>query len=228
MYEQVPFRRHCHGLLIAVLATLLGTSCGGSGNIRTNNSIVPDKASLTLNPATLDFGSVSVGSSQNRTGMLSAGSSDITVSSADWTGQGYSLSGIAFPVTIAAGQSRSFIVTFAPQIAGSASGSISFFSDASNSPITEALMGTGIQAIQHRVSLSWSASTSPVVGYNIYRGTQPGGPYTKLNSSPQPDASYTDSRVRSGSTYFYVVTVVGSNFVESSYSNEAKAVVPTP
>src|SRR5712692_11564089 len=164
MYEQVPFRRYCHGLLIAVLAALFGTSCGGSGNIKTNNSIVPDKASLTLSPATLDFGSVSVGSSQNQTGTLGAGSSDITVSSADWNGQGYSLSGIAFPVTVAAGQSRSFIVTFAPQITGRSSGSISFFSDASNSPITEALMGTGIQPMQHHVSLSWTASTSPVIG----------------------------------------------------------------
>jgi fibronectin type 3 domain-containing protein len=65
-----------------------------------------------------------------------------------------------------------------------------------------------------------------VVGYNIYRGTTPGGPYTKLNSSVVPGITDTDSTVQSGLTYFYVVTAVDSSNVESVYSNEVPAAIP--
>ena len=53
---------------------------------------------------------------------------------------------------------------------------------------------------------------SPVVEYNVYRGTQSGGPYQRLNLSPQPDNSYTDGTVQSGLTYFYVATAVGTTW----------------
>jgi fibronectin type 3 domain-containing protein len=66
------------------------------------------------------------------------------------------------------------------------------------------------------------------VGYNVYRGTQSGGPYAVLNSSPNPSTSFTDSTVQAGSTYYYVVTAVDSTGTESAYSNQAQAVVPTP
>jgi len=38
-------------------------------------------------------------------------------------------------------------------------------------------------AAAQSVGLTWSASASIVIGYNIYRGNQPGGPYNLLNSS---------------------------------------------
>lgn len=75
----------------------------------------------------------------------------------------------------------------------------------------------------HTVSLSWVPSTSLVVGYNVYRSTQSGGPYTKLNSSPIAATTYTDRTVRSGQTYFYVVKAVSSNKVESVASEEVPA-----
>ncbi len=50
----------------------------------------------------------------------------------------------------------------------------------------------------------------------------------KLNSSPQAGTTYVDSTVQSGTTYYYVVTAVSSSGAESSYSNQATAVVPTP
>ena len=81
---------------------------------------------------------------------------------------------------------------------------------------------------QHSVTLSWTASTSTVVGHNVYRGTQSGGPYSVLNSSPDASTSYKDSNVRAGSTYYYVVTAVNSSGAESAYSNQAQAAVPTP
>jgi hypothetical protein len=191
------------------------------------NGVAPGQ--LSVSPPAMNFGSVAVGSSKDLTGTLTAGASNINVSSASWSGQGYSVSGITFPVTIQASQSTTFAVTFAPQVAGTSSGSVSFVSDASNSPTAETFTGTGTQVTQHSVDLSWSPSIDPVQGYNVYRGTTSGGPYpTKLNSSPLPGTSYTDSTVQSGTTYFYVATAVDANFLESVYSNEASAVIPTP
>src|SRR5262249_2764913 len=69
---------------------------------------------LAVNPASLNFSGVTVGSSQNKSGTLTAGSSSVTISSASWNGTGLSLSGISFPVTIPAGQSVPFTVSFAP------------------------------------------------------------------------------------------------------------------
>ena len=183
---------------------------------------------LGVSPPTLNFGNVSVGNSKSLTGTLTAGSSNIHVSSATWSGQGYSVSGISFPLTVTAGGSVSFTVTFAPEISGSSTGSVSFVSDASNSPTVENFTGTGTQVTQHTVDLSWDASTDVVVGYNVYRGTQTGGPYTRLNSSLDPGTTYADSSVVSGSTYFYVATAVNASSEESAYSNEVIAVVPNP
>ena len=88
--------------------------------------------------------------------------------------------------------------------------------------------GNHIQPGQHSVTLSWTASnSSDVVGYDVFRGTQHNGPYpTKLNSSPQAGATFTDSTVQSGVTYYYVVTAENTNHVQSDYSNEVTAVVP--
>jgi len=182
---------------------------------------------LGVSPATMDFGDVTVGNSANQTGTLTAGASDITVSSAAWNGQGYSVSGITFPVTVPAGQSVNYTVTFTPQAPGSAPGTISFVSDATNSPTNQTLTGNGVLASQHSVALSWDPSTSDVIGYNVYRGTQSGGPYpTKLTPSPQAGTSFTDANVASGTTYYYVATSVDSNNTESTHSNEASAAIP--
>lgn len=181
---------------------------------------------LGVNPSSINFGSVAVGSSQKQTGSLTAGGADVIISSASWNGQGYSLSGLTFPTTVTAGNSIPFTVTFTPEDSSSASGQVSFVSNASDSPTTVTMTGTGTQTVQHSVSLSWNASTSPEVGYNIYRSTQSGGPYTKLNSSLLITLAYTDSSVQSGSTYFYAATAVDSNNAESAYSNIATAVIP--
>jgi fibronectin type 3 domain-containing protein len=67
-----------------------------------------------------------------------------------------------------------------------------------------------------------------VVGYNIYRGTASGGPYTRINSALDAAPYDTDSTVQGGKTYYYVVTAVDSAGAESGYSTQAQAVVPTP
>lgn len=154
----------------------------------------------------------------------------MTVSSASWSGAGYSVTGITFPVTVPAGKSTNYTVTFTPPASGTSSGGVTFLSDASNSSLSQSFSGDGTQGQsgQHTVALSWNPSTSSVIGYNVYRGTQPGGPYTKLNSSLESATAYTDATVVSGTTYYYVATAVDANNVESTYSNQAVAQVPSP
>jgi fibronectin type 3 domain-containing protein len=73
------------------------------------------------------------------------------------------------------------------------------------------------------------STSSGVVGYYVYRSTTSGSGYTKLNAgSVAPTTTYTDSTVKSGMTYYYVVTAVDGSGTESSYSNQASAAIPTP
>jgi len=79
----------------------------------------------------------------------------------------------------------------------------------------------------HDVTLNWNASVSSgVAGYNVYRGSVSGGPYARMNSSAVTITSYNDNGVQRGQTYFYVVTSLSLNNVESSYSNEVMAPIP--
>jgi hypothetical protein len=81
----------------------------------------------------------------------------------------------------------------------------------------------------HSVTLNWVASTSVnVTGYKVYRATVSGGPYTLLTSTAIAALTYADSVVLAGQTYYYVVTAVNNAGLESSYSNQAVAVIPTP
>jgi Abnormal spindle-like microcephaly-assoc'd, ASPM-SPD-2-Hydin len=184
-------------------------------------------AQLSVSPATMAFGSVAVGSSASKTGSLTANNSAVTVSTVDESGEGYALSGISFPFTLAAGNSVSFTVTFTPQSVGSSPGGLAFINNGSGSASATLSGSGGTQSSPHTVSLSWNPSTSSVVGYNVYRGTVSGGPYpTKLTPSPQNDTNLVDSSVQSSTTYFYVATAVDSESVESGYSNQTKAVIP--
>ena len=85
---------------------------------------------------------------------------------------------------------------------------------------------TVLPPVVHSVALSWNSTTSSVAGYNIYRGTQPTGPFTKLNSLIDTATLYTDSNVVSGNTYYYAATSINSNGVESQYSNITQASIP--
>jgi fibronectin type 3 domain-containing protein len=148
----------------------------------------------------------------------------VTITSATSSSSEFVVSGISVPTTIPAGQSISYSVAFAPQSSGTASATLSFASNASNA--TESLTGTGVSVVQHTVSLNWNPSTSQVNGYNVYRGSTSGGPYAKLNSSPDPSTAFTDSTVASAHTYYYVTTAVSSTGMESGYSNQVQVSVP--
>lgn len=80
----------------------------------------------------------------------------------------------------------------------------------------------------HIVDVAWTDSSSAISGYNIYRSATSGGPYMRLNSGLISGTSFTDENVQAGQTYFYVATAVSSNNVESAYSSQTQATVPSP
>jgi hypothetical protein len=182
---------------------------------------------LAVSPTSLSFGNVVVGSSSSLNGSLTASGASVTVASAGLNNGEFVLSGISLPATLAAGQSTPFTVTFTPQASGATSASLSFSSNAANSPTVQTMTGTGTAATQHTVDLSWTASAD-AVGYNIYRSTTSGSGYSMINSSLDSTTAYTDSTVVSGQTYYYVATAVNSESQESGYSNLAQAVIPSP
>ena len=82
--------------------------------------------------------------------------------------------------------------------------------------------------VSHSVHLTWAPSSSTdVLGYNVYRGAQAGGPYVRLNPALLANPDYLDTAVSAGQTYYYAVTAA-SAAAESGLSLEAVAVIPTP
>jgi len=182
---------------------------------------------LTVTPASLSFGSITTGTSTTQSvTVTNSGNGGVTLSQISENGAGFSVAGITVPLTLAAGQSTSFNVTFDPASAGNLSGSVTVTSNAANSPQAIALAGTGTAAASYSVNLTWTPSSSSYSGFNVYRGAQSGGPYSKINSGLIATPSYTDTNCSSAGTYYYVATEVDTTGAESTYSSPASAIVP--
>lgn len=188
---------------------------------------------LSASPGTLAIGNVVVGTSGKANGTLSASGANVTVTGASTNNSAFSVGGLSLPITIPAGQSTSFSVTFSPQTAATASATLTFTSNAQPSTTTETLTGTGTPAPTHTVNLSWSASTSSnISGYNIYRSTYVSstcGSFAKINSTLNTTTLYSDNAVTDGTSYCYATTAVDSSSQESGYSNVVSNVqIPAP
>jgi hypothetical protein len=132
------------------------------------------------------------------------------------------------PLTVNIGTNVAITVKFTPKSSGTASANLTLNSNADNSPGTVGLTGVGVAAGSHSADLTWDPSNDPVTGYNVYRGSKKGGPYSLVNSDLDAYTYYTDNTVKGGTTYYYVVKAVNAENQESAPSNEAKVVIPSP
>jgi Abnormal spindle-like microcephaly-assoc'd, ASPM-SPD-2-Hydin len=177
---------------------------------------------LSVSPATLGMGNVIVGQSGTASGTVTASGASVTVTAASSSNSVFSLGGLSLPVTIPAGKSVPFTITFSPMVSGTANAMLTLTSNANPATTTEGLTGAGTAAATHSVALSWNASTSSgIVGYNVYRApyTTSCGAYAKLNPALSTGTLYTDSTVANGNNYCYATTAVDSSSRESGYSN---------
>jgi trimeric autotransporter adhesin len=196
-----------------------GTGVGSSNVSAAQGGVTSNIVALTVTAATLQSititapnSSVVLGNTEQltATGAFSDSSTQNVTNSATWNSSN----------TAAATVSATGVLTAA------AIGSTNI--TAAQAGITSNILAIAVIAQPHTVALTWTASTSAVAGYNVYRGTQSGGPYTLVNSILVTATGYTDITVLAGTTYFYVATAVDSSNDESVFSNEVPAVVPTP
>ncbi len=207
--------------------TVSNSAGSATSNAATLTVNAPPPGALTPSTTSLNFNNVTVGNNSSLGMTLTnSGSTNITVSNVTISGAGFTASGVSNGQIITPAQVVTVNVTFAPAATGGVTGSVTVTSNASNSPVSISLSGTGVPA--HSATLNWTASTSTVTGYDVYRGSVSGGPYTLLTPSPITGTQYVDSSVTAGQTYYYVVTAVASGNVQSVDSNQVSATIPTP
>jgi len=218
------------GSMILLTLPLWMGACQGA-----SNSAPPPPSptgQLAVSPNTLAIGNAVVGTSGTATGKLTASTASVTVTGVTSTNSAFSVSGLSLPLTLQAGQSTTFTVAFSPQVAGAASATLTFTSDAQPTTTTASLTGTGTAAPTHSVNLSWNASTSAnISGYNLYRAvyTSSCGGFSKINSLLNTGTLYTDASVTDGTSYCYAATAVDTSNAESSYSNIVSNIqIPAP
>jgi hypothetical protein len=186
------------------------------------------KGHLTVNPSTLDFGSVKVGARSTASITLSASGQAVVVSKLESDSSEFTLPGLKLPFDVRVGESIKVKVKFKPNASGTASAALTVLSNAADSSIRVPLTGLGVSSGSHSADLTWHASKDPVIGYNVYRGGSKGGPYTQMNGGLESSTNYTDSTVQGGKTYYFVVTAVSDENRESGQSNEVQVEIPNP
>jgi hypothetical protein len=128
-------------------------------------------------------------------------------------------------------------VSFKPTATGARTGTLTVTDNASNSPQTAALSGTGTSGApsapsnlsatavsSSQINLTWTASSTSGVTYNVYRSTSSGfaiSPGTRIATGIS-GTSFSNTGLSASTTFFYLVTATNSNG-ESTASNQASA-----
>lgn len=141
----------------------------------TGMGLVP--ATLTASPTSLSFTNIVVGQNSTQTETIkNTGGTSAQITAVAATGTGFSVSGITLPVTLGAGQSVTFNVTFAPQAAGSFNGNVAVTSNAQNPILNIPVSGTAVAAG------NLTASPTSINFGNVVLGSSASQPVTLKNS----------------------------------------------
>jgi hypothetical protein len=88
------------------------------------------------------------------------------------------------------------------------------------------LLWSHASAQRHKVLLTWGASRSPGVGYNVYRSATSELRFLKVNPATIQGLTYTDDTVQNGVTYIYVARAADALGNESPDSPRFVITIP--
>jgi len=224
--------------LVLIILTVGAIGCGGGTQTASGSPTptpvpsptpVSGSPSLSAVPSSLAFGTQVLNTAMTQTVKITnTGSVAVSITQDTISGSGFTV-GVTTPINLNVGQSLNVPVVFNPGAAGTVNGSLALVSNGTTL-LSVPLSGTGLAPLAHSVDVTWAASTStPLQGYNVYRSTVSGGPYTKLSPTLSPTTLlFTDTTPLSGKQYFYVVTALNTSGVESSSSSEVAVTIPVP
>lgn len=229
---------HVGLFLVLLLGMVSAIGCGGGAQSAGGSPTpapsptptpVGSSASLSATPSSLGFGSQVLNTPTTQTTKITnTGSVAVAITQDSIVGSGFS-TGITTPINLNLAQSVNVPVVFNPGAAGTVNGSLVLMSNGTT-VLSVPLAGTGLAPLAHSVDIAWDASSSAALqGYNVYRSTVSGGPYTRI--SPVLAASallFTDTSPVSGKQYFYVVTAVDTSGAESTASTQVAVTIPVP
>jgi HYDIN/CFA65/VesB family protein/ASPM-SPD-2-Hydin domain-containing protein len=238
---QVSFAPNSSG---NVTGTLTVTTDAGvtSAQVALSGSATSAAQQVSLNPASLNFGTVTVGSTGRSTATVSnVGGSNLMVSLISISGGPFGVSGITTPSTIVPGGSVTLNLTYSPTIAGSNSGSITITSNDPQTPTsTISLAGTATAAAV-APTITTAPANQTVTGGQTASFTVVAGGTAPLSYQWQKNganiagaisASYTTpvtTTADSGSTFAVVVTNTAGTVTSAAatLTVNAAAVAPT-
>lgn len=185
---------------LMLVALAMGGCIGYAGQVGPSpgGASTSTAAGLSLNPADLNFGSVTLGSNSSQTVSVTNGSrTAVVVSNISSSTASFIPSGPTLPATMAAGQSISFKVNFAPRTAGNFSGTIAVADSTSSTPATVAVTGTAAQQEQpgmiavSSANLSLGSVTVGSTATQTFSVTNTGGMTAILSAVSSSSAMFT-------------------------------------
>jgi hypothetical protein len=219
------------GLLATLATAILPFGCGGGGNGSVPNTPVAPVPGPSLKASAngLDFGSVGTGCGQSNSLTLNnTGTAPLTIQQATLSDPSFRMSGVTIPLQLSPAQSVQLGLAFAPSQLGAVSATLLVTDSVDTSPLTVSLLGQGVPPAAHPVEINWvESSPDPAVGFQIYSGTQPGGPYTRMAAAMVTGSTFVDSLL-AGRTAYYAMTATDAQSAESFFSSEVSVTAPCP
>ena len=157
--------------------SITGTESGTSQTIALTGTAVPPAPAVSLSPSTIAFPNTALGTTASRAITLTnSGNAPLSVTAVTVGGTNASAFGVSNNcTTVAAGATCTITVTFAPLSLGSLSASISIADNASGSPQSVNLTGTGIEVGSYTLAAASVSVTPGSPGTSAITATGTGG-----------------------------------------------------
>jgi hypothetical protein len=132
-------------LLVLLLSTSGCIGVTGAPKSSSNQPATSSGATISVAPASINFGSVPLGGKASQSVTISnSGTSSLTITKASATAAGITITGVTLPLVIEAGKQSTFNVVYSPKVAGALSAQVAVTSSISTTPSMVSLRGIGM------------------------------------------------------------------------------------